>query len=78
MTENKKQVLAILGSPYRNGKTAAMMDIAICRAEKRDYVVTKINLYEKIYDFDFLQYSIPIFMDIWTKQRGNTKYGRFL
>ena len=53
-----------------------MMDIAICRAEKRDYVVTKINLYEKIYDFDFLQYSLPIFMDIWTKQGGNTEYGR--
>lgn len=44
---NKKSALAILGSPHKNGKTAAMMDIAIRRAEEKDYLVTKINLYEK-------------------------------
>lgn len=49
MITNKKLVLAILGSPHRNGKTASMMDIAIRRAEEKGYMVTKINLYEKIY-----------------------------
>ncbi|MCD8379652.1 MAG: flavodoxin family protein [Lachnospiraceae bacterium] len=48
---NKKSVLAILGSPHRNGKTAAMMDIAIRRAEENGYMVTKINLYEKNISF---------------------------
>ncbi len=47
MTMNKKLVLAILGSPHRNGTTAAMMDIATRRAEEKGYMVTKINLYEK-------------------------------
>ena len=44
MTTNKKLVLAILGSPHSNGKTASMMDIAIRRAEEKGYMVTKINL----------------------------------
>lgn len=51
MTTNKKLVLAILGSPHRNGKTASMMDIAIRRAEEKGYMVTKINLYEKNLSF---------------------------
>ncbi|MEY8393028.1 flavodoxin family protein [Lachnospiraceae bacterium 45-W7] len=51
MTTDKKSVLAILGSPHRNGTTAAMMDIAIRRAEENGYMVTKINLYEKHISF---------------------------
>lgn len=51
MTTDKKSVLAILGSPHRNGKTAAMMDLAIRRAEENGYMVTKINLYEKNISF---------------------------
>lgn len=51
MTVNKKSVLAILGSPHKNGKTAAMMDIAIRRAEEKGYIVTEINLYEKNISF---------------------------
>lgn len=47
MTMNRKSVLAILGSPHRNGTTAAMMDIATRRADEQGYMVTKINLYEK-------------------------------
>ncbi len=51
MTANKKSVLAISGSPHKNGKTAAMMDIAIRRAEEKGYMVTEINLYEKNISF---------------------------
>ena len=51
MTANKKSVLAISGSPHKNGKTAAMMDIAIRRAEEKGYIVTEINLYEKNISF---------------------------
>ena len=47
MTANKKLVLAILGSPHKNGRTASMMDIAIRKAKEKGYMVTKINLYEK-------------------------------
>ena len=47
MTANKKLVLAILGSPHKNGRTASMMDIAIRKSEEKGYMVTKINLYEK-------------------------------
>ncbi len=48
---NRKSVLAILGSPHRNGTTAAMMDIATRRADEQGYMVTKINLYEKNISF---------------------------
>ena len=48
---NKKQVLANLGSPHANGITAAMLDCAIHRAEKRGYTITKINLYERNLSF---------------------------
>lgn len=51
MTMNRKSVLAILGSPHRNGTTAAMMNIATRRAEEKGYMVTKINLYEKNISF---------------------------
>ncbi|MDE6281358.1 MAG: flavodoxin family protein, partial [Oscillospiraceae bacterium] len=44
---SKKSILAILGSPHVNGMTAAMLDCAICEAERKGYTVTKINLYEK-------------------------------
>lgn len=45
MTE--KKILAISGSPHKNGMTAAMLDLAVNKAEKMGYTVTKINLYEK-------------------------------
>ena len=48
---NRKSVLAILGSPHRNGTTASMMNIAIRQAEEKGYLVTKINLYEKNISF---------------------------
>ena len=51
MITNNKSELAILGSPHRNGKTAAMMDIATRRAEEKGYIVNKINLYEKNISF---------------------------
>ncbi len=51
MATDKKLILAILGSPHKNGNTAAMMDIAIRRAEEKGYMVTKINLYEKNISF---------------------------
>lgn len=44
---DEKNVLAILGSPHTNGTTAAMLDVAIRKAEQAGYTVTKINLYEK-------------------------------
>lgn len=46
---SEKNILAILGSPHSNGMTAAMLDCAILKAEKVGYIVTKINLYEKIF-----------------------------
>ncbi|MCL1964196.1 MAG: flavodoxin family protein [Firmicutes bacterium] len=42
-----KKVLAILGSPKTNGNAAKMLDIAIDQAEKQNYEVTRVNLYEK-------------------------------
>ncbi len=48
---NKKNVLAILGSPHVNGTTAAMLNCAIRTAEKAGDTVTKINLYEKKLSF---------------------------
>ncbi|MCI8454460.1 MAG: flavodoxin family protein [Lachnospiraceae bacterium] len=47
----EKNALAILGSPHMNGTTAAMLELAIRRAEKVGYTVTKINLYEKELSF---------------------------
>lgn len=44
---DEKNVLAILGSPHTHGTTAAMLDVAIRKAEQSGYTVTKINLYEK-------------------------------
>lgn len=43
----RKKALAILGSPHANGTTAAMLDLAIHKAEQVGYAVTKIKLYEK-------------------------------
>lgn len=48
---NKKNLLAILGGPHKNGTTAAMLDCAIRKAIKEGYTVTKINLYEKKLSF---------------------------
>ena len=46
-----KNVLAILGSSHTNGMTAAMLDLAVHKAEQAGYAVTKINLYEKKLSF---------------------------
>ncbi|MCM1221677.1 MAG: flavodoxin family protein [Lachnospiraceae bacterium] len=48
---NEKNVLAILGSPHTNGTTAAMLNLAVHKAEQAGYAVTKINLYEKELSF---------------------------
>lgn len=48
---SEKNLLAILGSPHGNGMTAAMLDLAIRKAEQAGYTVTKINLYEKEISF---------------------------
>lgn len=48
--ENKK-VLAILGGPHPHGLTAAMLDRAVCAAERAGCEVTRINLYEKTIGF---------------------------
>ena len=47
----RKNALAILGSPHANGTTAAMLDLAIHKAEQVGYAVTKIKLYEKKISF---------------------------
>ena len=46
-----KNVLAILGSPDEKGTTAAMLNLAVHKAEQAGYTVTKINLYEKKLSF---------------------------
>lgn len=51
MIMNEKNVLAILGSPHTNGTTAAMLNLAVHKAEQVGYAVTKINLYEKELSF---------------------------
>ncbi|MEY8390958.1 flavodoxin family protein [Lachnospiraceae bacterium 45-W7] len=47
----EKNVLAILGGPHTNGTTAAMLDLAVRKAEQAGYTVLKINLYEKKLSF---------------------------
>lgn len=51
MIMNEKNMLAILGSPHTNGTTAAMLNLAVHKAEQIGYAVTKINLYEKELSF---------------------------
>lgn len=51
MIMSEKNVLAILGSPHENGTTAAMLNLAVHKAEQAGYAVTKINLYEKELSF---------------------------
>ncbi len=51
MIMNEKNMLAILGSPHTNGTTAAMLNLAVHKAEQVGYAVTKINLYEKELSF---------------------------
>lgn len=48
---NRKNVLAILGSPHSDGKTASMLNHAIRQAEKAGYSVTTIHLNEKKLSF---------------------------
>ena len=47
----EKNVLAILGSPHENGTTAAMLNLAVHKAEQAGDAVTKINLYQKELSF---------------------------
>lgn len=42
-----KKVLAILGSPHKDGVIAKMLEHAVHMAEKKGYDVTMIDLYEK-------------------------------
>lgn len=48
---NNKQALAILGSPHKNGITAAMLEHAIRQAQAAGYTVTTVYLYEKNISF---------------------------
>ncbi len=48
---NEKNVLAVLGNPHATGITAAMLNLAVHKAEQAGYTVTKINLYEKELSF---------------------------
>lgn len=43
----KKKLLAILGSPHKNGATSKMLDYAMEIAEQNGYDIHYINLYEK-------------------------------
>ncbi len=42
-----KRVLALLGSPHKNGKTGKMLNHAVEIAEKKGYHIDYIHLYEK-------------------------------
>lgn len=44
--DNKKSMLAILGSPLKKGKVDSMYNYAIEEAEKKGWNVDKVNLYE--------------------------------
>lgn len=44
---NQKQILAVLGSPYRRGTAASMLDEAVKQAEKTGYSVQRLNLYDQ-------------------------------
>lgn len=43
----EKRALAILGSPHKEGHTAAMLERAVYQAERAGYTVSRVNLYEK-------------------------------
>lgn len=43
---NNKHLLAILGSPHRQGPTAQMLNLAVSAAKSAGYTVSEINLYE--------------------------------
>ncbi len=47
----RKNALAILGSPNKNGITSSMLELAVRRAEKAGYAVTEIDLYKKKLSF---------------------------
>lgn len=44
---SEKTILALLGSPRKNGMTAAMLHHAVHRAEAKGYTVKTVDLYEK-------------------------------
>ncbi|MCB6608445.1 flavodoxin family protein [[Clostridium] symbiosum] len=48
---NDRRVLAIAGSPRRNGVTSKMLECAVNAAERNGWKVDKINLYEKHIEF---------------------------
>ena len=43
----KKRVLAILGSPHKEGATASMLNYAVQIAEEQGYCIDYVNLYDK-------------------------------
>lgn len=43
----RKKLLAILGSPHRNGATGTMLDYAVKIAEKKGWQIDFVYLYEK-------------------------------
>ena len=43
----QKRILAILGSPHKEGRTGKMLNYAVQIAEKQGYVIDYINLYDK-------------------------------
>lgn len=46
-----KKLLAISGSPHKNGATAVMLEYVVQEAGKKGWSVNRINLYEKKIDF---------------------------
>lgn len=43
----QKRILAILGSPHKEGRTGKMLNYAVQIAEKQGYVIDYISLYDK-------------------------------
>lgn len=43
----RKRLLALLGSPHKNGATGKMLEYAMNIAEQRGWEITFIHLYEK-------------------------------
>lgn len=43
----QKRILAILGSPHKEGRTGKMLNYAVQMAERQGYAIDYINLYDK-------------------------------
>ena len=48
---NKKIILAILGSPHKNGITATMLNHAVHQAEEKGYIVKQSIFMKRISHF---------------------------